>query len=475
MNKNELYKTLPKVDDLLAREGIVDLSKELPNSIINEAINEILDGIRSKIKNSTEDELSKFSVNVDKIVQDILHYAGDLYADKLRPVVNASGVVIHTNLGRSVLSREAVKVAMDNACRYNNLELDLKSGKRGSRYQHLEDLICRVTGAEAAHVVNNNAAAVILVLSELAKGKNIPVSRGELVEIGGSFRVPEIMKLSSCELREIGCTNKTNIDDYRKAIDENTALLLKVHSSNYKILGFTDSPSLEELSELAKEKGIPFYYDIGSGSIFNLTELKSFEKPVDEPTVREAIERGVDIVSFSGDKLLGSAQAGIIVGKKEYIDRMKKNQLTRALRVDKIIISVLEQTFKAYLDTRLATKKIPTLSMLSMTEEETRNRVEALLSVLKEYEAFYRFEMVEDYSEVGGGSLPESRMKSVLLSVEAEGLSAEKLLKSLRDFETPIIARIKNDKVMIDTRALLEGDFEIIRRALYVIQSRSAS
>ncbi len=465
MTKNEIYRKLPKVDEFLLNDKIKELSNEVPNIIINHAITKVLDDIRLKIKNTEDINLANIDISVDNIIDSVVQKANSLYQDNLKPVVNATGVVIHTNLGRSVLSRELATKAIENACSYNNLEFDLENGKRGSRYNHLEELICKVTGAEAAHVVNNNAAAVILVLSELAKGKNIPVSRGELVEIGGSFRIPDIMKISGSELKEIGCTNKTHIKDYENVIDENTAMILKVHSSNYKILGFTETPSLEELSELAKAKGLPLYYDIGSGSIADLSKFTSFDTYVDEPTVSEALKQGADVVSFSGDKLLGSAQAGIIVGKKEFIERMKKNQLTRALRVDKVIISILEQSFKAYLDLESAIEKTPTLRMLHMSKDETEVKCNELMNILEKYKDTYDFELLDDYSEVGGGSLPATRINSVVISITHKNLSAEKFSKALRDYETPIIARIKNDKVIIDTRTLLDGDFEIIEKA----------
>ncbi len=466
MQKSDLYRALPKVDDILVIDRIIKLSDKIPNEIIKEAITRTLDDIRSRIKNADESALTTIDLSMETIIAEIVSLSNANFDDRLKPVVNASGVVIHTNLGRSVLSRDVVNKAIENAFRYNNLEFDLENGKRGSRYNHLEDLICKVTGAEAAHVVNNNAAAVILVLSELAKGKKIPVSRGELVEIGGSFRIPDIMKISGCELREIGCTNKTHLRDYENAIDEETALILKVHSSNYKMIGFTENPSIEDLSKLAKDKGIPFYYDIGSGSIADLSKFTSFDSPVDEPTVREALSQGVDVVSFSGDKLLGSAQAGIIVGKKEYIERMKKNQLTRALRLDKIIISVLEQSFKAYLDVEKAVKNIPTLRMLSMTKNETKERCDKLLNILAEKAQNLDCQIIEDYSEVGGGSLPATRMPSFVLAIEHKKLSAEKLLKALRDYETPIIARINNERVIIDSRCFLDGDEKIISDCL---------
>ncbi len=465
MNKNEIYRTLPKVDDLLKLDSIENLSQKVPNIIINQSISEVLDKYRELIKLTNDDELDKIDISIDTIVNKILITAEFLYSDKLKPLVNASGVVIHTNLGRSVLSKEIVEKAINNSCKYSNLEFDLENGKRGSRYNHLEDLICKVTGAEAAHVVNNNASAVILVLNELASGKNIPVSRGELVEIGGSFRIPEIMKISKCELKEIGCTNKTHISDYEDVIDDETALILKVHSSNYKILGFSETPSLEELSILAKKKKIPLYYDIGSGSIIDMSKFKSFEEHIDEPTVNEALKYA-DIVSFSGDKLLGSAQAGIIVGKKEYIERMKKNQLTRALRLDKIIISILEQSFKSYLDEDKLFEKNPTLRMLKMTKAETEERAYKLIRLLDGLKDDYTFELIDDYSEVGGGSLPTSKLKSTVVSIESKNMSADKLLQKLRENEPPIIARIKKDKLIIDTRTLLDGDGDIIVRAL---------
>lgn len=463
MNKQEIYKTLPKVDDVL-REESFDFPDNIkvPRSVLISSINLVLSRIRTTIAELKETELENFKIDYFDFIQKVKEESILFMGDRLKRVINAAGVVLHTNMGRSLIDEKIAEKAIKSAARYSNLELNLKNGKRGSRYEHIEDLICRVTGAEAAHVVNNNASAVILVLSELAKGKDVIVSRGELVEIGGSFRIPDIMKISGCNLVDVGCTNKTKLKDYKDSLNENTALLLKVHTSNYKITGFTEEVDISELSKLAKEYGIPFYQDIGSGSLIDLSKY-GIES---EPTVMDAIKSGVDIVSFSGDKLLGGPQAGIIVGKKEYIDRMKKNQLTRALRLDKVIISLLEETFKIYLDEDRIENDIPTIRMLSIDYEILLKGAERLKKIFEKYPSDFNISIEDGFSEVGGGSLPTTKLKTALLCVKPLRMSEGIFLKALRESEIPIIARIQDEKVIFDPRCILEDEYEIISKRI---------
>jgi len=344
------------------------------------------------------------------------------------------------------------------ASEYSNLEYDLEQGKRGSRYSHIEDIICRITGAEAALVVNNNASAVMLILSTLAKNKEVIVSRGELVEIGGSFRVPEVMEQSGGKLVDVGTTNKTHLWDYETAIGEDTSVLLKVHTSNYRIVGFTESVSIEELVKLGNKRDIPVVEDIGSGVLIDLSKYGlSYE-----PTVQESISRGVDIVSFSGDKLLGGPQAGIIVGKKHLIDKMKRNQLTRAIRVDKMTIAALELILREYLDEDNAIRNIPTLRMLTIQLNEINIKAEKLYNLIIKNVDNLSIKIDDDFSQVGGGSLPLEQIPTKVLSIKSECFSINKMEEKLREFTVPIITRINNNNLLIDLRTIEEKDFDII-------------
>ena len=350
---------------------------------------------------------------------------------------------------------------VDIACSYSNLEYDLELGQRGSRYSHIEDIITRITGAEAALVVNNNAAAVMLVLSSLAKDKEVIVSRGELVEIGGSFRVPAVMEQSGAKLVDVGTTNKTHKYDYEDAVGEDTALLLKVHTSNFRILGFTSSVSLEELVEVGSKANIPVVEDIGSGVLIDLSKY-GLEY---EPTVQESIEKGVDVVTFSGDKLLGGPQAGIIIGKKKFIDKMKKNPLTRAIRVDKFTISALEVVLRQYLNEETAIKNIPTLKMLTINIEELANKANKLYDLLEVYKDKISIEIVDDYSQVGGGSMPLERIKTKAIEIDSKNNDIVKIEKKLREYDIPVICRIYKDKMYLDLRTIDESEIEIVKDA----------
>ena len=364
MNKNILYRNIPKVDVLLENPQIVKLIEKYHRDVIVDIIREEINKLRTFIKEN--DDISLIEEKTSQLVENITKSTEKIYSYNLRKVINGSGTILHTNLGRAIISRKHANYLSEVVTNYSNLEYNLEEGKRGERYSHFEKLICKITGAEAAMAVNNNAAAVMLVLSSMAKEKEVIVSRGELVEIGGKFRIPDVMKSSNAHLVEVGTTNKTHLEDYSDAITENTGALLKVHTSNFKILGFTESVSLEELSKLSKEKDIPIIEDIGSGVLIDLSKygLKY------EPTVQDSIKAGVDVVSFSGDKLLGGPQAGIIVGKKKYIDKMKKNPLTRAFRIDKFTATVLEMIFHEYLNEENAIKNIPVLSLITKDIKE---------------------------------------------------------------------------------------------------------
>ena len=379
----------------------------------------------------------------------------------LRNVVNASGVVIHTNLGRSVLNSEIFENIKKVSIGYSNLEYNLEKGERGSRYSHLSEIIKKITGAEDCMVVNNNAAAVMLILSTIAKGKNVITSRSELVEIGGSFRIPDVCRESGAELKEIGTTNKTHLRDYENAIDENTAALFKVHQSNFKILGFTEAVSSFELKSLKEKYNIPIIEDLGSGVLIDLSKYGLSH----EPTVQECIKNGVDIVSFSGDKLLGGVQAGIIVGKKEYIEKMKKNQLTRALRVDKFTLSALEAVFSYYIDEELAISKIPTLNMLTIKIEKLYDKAQKLIEYLGENNEF-SYAIIDIDSEVGAGSLPTQKLPSKAIKVISKSFTENELEEKLRSNRIPIITRIYKGNLIFDVRTIFENEFCIIKDAL---------
>lgn len=455
MNK-ELLRKLPKVDELLQEDSIKEsLNEEIRNLVID-TLRETIDSYRKNILEGAIDSFTK---------EDILKAFQENMENKKRPnlrkVVNAAGIVIHTNLGRSILCEEAINNVRTVAENYNNLEYDLKQGKRGSRYSHIEEIIKKVTGAEAALVVNNNAAAVMLVLNTLCEDKEAIVSRGQLVEIGGSFRVPEVMKFSRAKLVEVGTTNRTHLYDYEDNINENTGVLLKVHTSNFRIMGFTEEVDLQDMVALGEKYEVPVVEDIGSGVLIDLSKYGF----IYEPTVQESIKKGVDVVTFSGDKMLGGPQAGIIVGKKKYIDRIKKNQLTRALRIDKMTLAALEGTLKCYLDEKEAINRIPTLNMMLISKDELKKRAQRLKRKLQNSPKHFKFTVAEDYSMVGGGSMPTERMDSYVLKVSSERLTAAEIEESLRKNSNPIVARVYNGEVIIDVRALLDKDMDIIAEA----------
>lgn len=457
-----MYSKIPKMDEILGRDKIKILSDSVDIEAIKDLANDILNGFRNDIRNGiTEDELDR---KIERLDDDIIESFSSLKEDRLRPLVNATGTVIHTNLGRSLISKDMVSSIENILLGYSNLEFDLEKGVRGLRYSHIESLITKVTGAEAVMVVNNNASAVLLVLSEFAKGKEAIISRGELIEIGGSFRIPDVMEASGCELREVGTTNKTHLFDYERAINENTGVILKVHTSNYRVVGFTEDVKAFELKKLANDNELPLIEDLGSGVLVNLEEYGLMH----EPTVQESVESGIDIITFSGDKLLGGPQAGIIIGKKKYIDRLKRNQLTRALRVDKMTIKLLEEIFKVYLYEKDPVKKIPTLNMITKSKENILEDSKKVSKGLKKLG--YEAKVVEDYSEVGGGSLPTEKLPTYVVKVSDDELSEGEIDYRLRHLKYPVVGRIHKEYFIIDPRTFIDDDVKRVISAFKEIK-----
>ncbi len=461
-------RALPAVDRLLQEETIKEASQKLPRKLILEAAQNVIENYRNLIlqANSTE-ELEKINVNPRDLAEEATYWAEYRYQPNLKKVINATGTVLHTNLGRAPLAEEATEAMAQVADSYCNLELSLEGGERGSRLQHLEDIICELTGAEAAMVVNNNAAAVFLVLNTLASGGEVIVSRGQLVEIGGSFRVPDVMSASGAHLVEVGTTNKCYPSDYQNALNENTCLYLKVHTSNYQIVGFTQEVNREKLVSLGQEAGIPVMEDLGSGVLLDLT---SYGLPP-EPTVQECIEAGVDIVTFSGDKLLGGPQAGVIVGKKELIEKVRKNQVARALRIEKLTIAALEATLRLYLEPEKALEKVPVLRMLTRSEDDLKKQAQRLQRRLRKELPAGEVRVEKGFSTVGGGAFPLAELPSYILSFSSLYISVENFARKLRLEEPPLVARIQHDSLLLDVRTIKAEEekkvAEVMRNALH--------
>lgn len=443
----ELLRKIPKVDELLKSPDLLQATAQYGTYAVKEAIRAELDGLRQAILAGRRDSIPE----PDDLILQIRKRAWQEALPSFRSVINGSGIILHTNLGRACLSEKAAYAVYDAAKSYSNLEYDLETGKRGSRYAHVEALLCKLTGAESALVVNNNAAAVLLVLSALTQGGQVPVSRGELVEIGGSFRIPEIMESCGAQLKEVGSTNKTHLRDYRWAINKHTKALMKVHTSNYRIVGFSHTPSLSELVELGHRHNLPVIEDLGSGSLLNLEQFGIH----DEPTVQDSIQAGVDVVSFSGDKLLGGPQAGIILGKKVYLDILKQHPLNRAMRIDKMTLAALEATLRSY--EAGSPEQIPVIAMLCAKPEELNRKARQLASMLTD--AGVPVQVVAVKSHVGGGSVPNQELPSWAVAFGGE---VTKLEEALRKAERPIIGRIHEGKYLLDVRTLWEADFETI-------------
>lgn len=460
MNKNMLYRSIPKVDVLLENPDIVTLIENHHRDVVVDVIREEIDKLRNFIKEN--DDINLIEEKINNLIENIKISTEKVYSYNIKKVINGTGTILHTNLGRAIISRKHADYLSEVVTSYSNLEYNLEEGRRGERYSHFEKLICKITGAEAAMAVNNNAAAVMLVLSSMAAEKEVIVSRGELVEVGGKFRIPDVMKSSNAHLVEIGTTNKTHLEDYEDAISENTGAFLKVHTSNFKILGFTESVSIEELCKLGREKDIPVIEDIGSGVLIDLSKY-GLEY---EPTVQDSIKAGVDVVSFSGDKLLGGPQAGIIVGKKKYIDKMKKNPLTRAFRIDKFTATILEMIFHEYLNEEDAIKNIPVLSLITKDLKEIEKNANALFNKIENLENVADINVEDTFSQIGGGSLPAERIKSKSVTIMPKNISTQSLEAKLRAGKNPVVGRISEEKLILDMRTVLEDEIDILAQKL---------
>lgn len=453
MNEH-LLREIPKVDELLRSPALSQAYKGAPRGVVTEAVRAVLGDLRRGILEGRVRQLP----DAADICREAASRAADAALPSLRGVINATGVVLHTNLGRACLASRAADAAADVARNYSTLEYDLESGGRGRRDAHAEILLRKLTGAEGALVVNNNAAAVLLILSALTAGGEVIVSRGELVEIGGSFRVPEIMESCGAALREVGTTNKTRLSDYERAIDANTRALMKVHTSNYRIVGFTESVPLEALVALGRQHGLPVIEDLGSGSLCDLNRFGIRG----EPTVQESVRAGADVVCFSGDKLLGGPQAGIILGKKSYIGRLGRHPLMRAMRVDKMTLAALEATLRCYADDT-APREIPTIAMLAETPETLLARAETLCAAIGE--AGVKAFVVEAEDQVGGGSVPLQALPSYAVAIIPEE-GADALEARLRRRARPIIGRIDHGRYLLHVRTVREEDDAYIARTL---------
>ena len=455
--KEEILRQLPSIDELMNTAQAKQLCDLHDRDVVVNAARAVVDQIRLKIVKGGRPSGNITAASIGKLIA--LHLQ-EKFAPSLTSAVNASGVILHTGLGRALLPQAAVEAIQNVIQGYCTLAVDIETGQRGHRDSHVTGLLCELTGAEAATIVNNNAAATMLILNTLAKGKEVIVSRGQLVEIGGSFRMPDVMEASGAIMREVGTTNKTHLKDYVSAINENTGAILHVHQSNYRIVGFFEEPSVAELSKLAKERGLPLIDDLGSGALIDLSQY-GIEK---EPMVQESIKAGADVVCFSGDKLIGGPQSGIIIGRAAVVERIKKNQLARALRVGKMTVAGMEATLKLFLDKSKLTERHPFYRMLSTGLTELENRAQAVVDSLKEIKA--EIAVVDGSSQVGSGSAPAETIPTKLLSVKPTKISADSLAKKLRRHSPPIFARLHQEAVLFDFRTIQLDEDALIVQAL---------
>jgi L-seryl-tRNA(Ser) seleniumtransferase len=465
----ELLRAIPNVERCLQALIALDEVAQAPMLLVKNSVRDVLAELRARIRGG--ESIPGEQLALSQLLPVFVEHIRQEMRPRLRPLINATGVIIHTNLGRSILPDCAMASIVAAGARYSNLEFDLATGQRGSRYSLVEKLLCELTGAEAALVVNNNAAAVLLVLETLARGREVIVSRGQLVEIGGSFRIPEVMARSGALLVEVGATNRTHPRDYENAMTEQTALLLKVHCSNFRIIGFTREVSLAELVQLGREKNIPVMEDLGSGCFIDLSRF-GLEK---EPTVQEAVASGADVITFSGDKLLGGPQAGIILGRREIVERVKKNPLNRALRIDKFTLAGLESILRLYLDEKTAVAKIPTLAMIAAPVEELHRRAKRLAGRLRSLPTeVCGVRVVETVARVGGGAMPEQNLPSRGVMLAPARMSVNRLESLLRDLEVPVIGRIEDKGLLLDMRTVADDEIAQLAAGLQQVLAGAA-
>jgi L-seryl-tRNA(Ser) seleniumtransferase len=467
--KKNLLQKIPAVDRILNSSLLVSLMPRYPRALVLKAVHQVLEDIRQEIKSPDETrDLPDLSVeSVSKTVAESLRV---LDQPSLRPVINATGIVVHTNLGRSLLAERVLQRFKTIAGGYSNLEFDLDTGERGSRYTHVEDILIELTGADAALPVNNNAAAVLLCLDTLAKGREVIVSRGQLVEIGGSFRIPDVMKRSGAKMVEVGTTNKTHLRDYESAIGPETALLLKVHQSNFQIVGFSEEVDTATLVDLGRKSGLPVMEDLGSGCFVDFSKYGLLK----EPTVQEVVSKGVDVITFSGDKMLGGPQAGIILGRKDLVETIRKNQLTRALRIDKLTLLALEETLRIYRDEQAAIREIPTLRMILQPYKEIKSKAVRLIRMIGRLdEESFSVALADGDSKIGGGALPLFTLPSSIVCLSPGRLSAQTIESRLRFYETPVIARIEKERVLLDVRTIQDSEMRTVAQAIRSLSARA--
>lgn len=464
-----LLRQLPGVDHILERTKGEPALQSVPAPLLVRSIRNVIEDLRSAIL-ANDETVTEQHLTDSEIGDAVAVRIKIAMALKLKPTINATGVVVHTNLGRSRLADTAVENLVTIASKHSNLEFDLSTGKRGSRYDSVEDILCEISGAESAMVVNNNAGAVLLCLDTISRNKKVIVSRGELVEIGGSFRIPDVMAKSGSILKEVGATNRTHLKDYEEAVENETGLLLKVHTSNYSVVGFTADVALHALVKLGEKYKIPVMEDLGSGTFIDFSRYGLSK----EPTVQEAVATGVDVVTFSGDKLLGGPQAGIILGKKEHLDVIKSNPLTRALRIDKLSLAALESTLRLYRDPDEAVAKIPTLRMLTLDLDHIRNQAEKLADMLRAIDnTRLSVRLVSLSSKAGGGSLPLLELPSQGVGVTIGDISLNAIDRYMRQNQPAIIGRIENDTFIMDLRTLHEDELTPIAAAFTTMLTRT--
>ncbi|HSE35723.1 MAG TPA: L-seryl-tRNA(Sec) selenium transferase [Blastocatellia bacterium] len=467
---NQVLRSLPSIERLLERPLASQLSVDLTRERVRDLLREITGELREHLSHGTHSpDLSTQSLT--ELVERRLEVrAAECAQPSLRRVINATGVIIHTNLGRAPLAPQAIEAISEAGANYSNLEYDLKLGERGHREAHCQELLARLAGSESAVLANNNAAAVLLVLNTLAEGGEVIVSRGELIEIGGSFRIPDVMEKSGARLREVGTTNRTRISDYERAINERTKLILRVHPSNYRIIGFTERPTVQQIAELALRAGVPSFEDLGSGCLIDLTPygVKG------EPVVAESLKGGISVVSFSGDKMLGGPQAGIIAGSREIVDKVRRNPLMRAVRADKMTYAALEATLRLY-DRGDAVSEVPVLGAIASTREKIGERAARLCEAIAQLTNGRLKASLEDGgSVIGGGSAPEVSLPTVLVALQGDSMSAAGIEERLRSYRIPIITRTERDRVMIDLRTVAEDDERIMLDAIATLAQPSS-
>ncbi|MCF8144396.1 MAG: L-seryl-tRNA(Sec) selenium transferase [Deltaproteobacteria bacterium] len=461
-DKQLLFRQIPGVDQLLIHPAVQRALTSHPKALVLKAIHQVLDLLRTDIKEGRISETAG-GLDVESVSFRVIKTLTVISRPSLRRVINATGVIVHTNLGRSILPEKVIEKFQSIAGGYSNLEYDLARGQRGSRYVHVEEILKELTGAEAAMVVNNNAGAVLIALETMARGREVVVSRGQLVEIGGSFRIPDVMRKSGARMVEVGTTNKTHLRDYAEVIGPETALLLKVHTSNFQVVGFTSDVPLSELVHLGDRHGVPVMEDLGSGCLIDFSTYGLIK----EPTVQEALAQGAGLVTFSGDKLLGGPQAGIILGQRALVEAIRKNPLNRALRIDKLTLLALEEILRLYRDPQRVIENIPTLRMISQGYDSLAAKAERLYALVNSCGSDrFSIELADGASKVGGGALPLQELKSRLLCLIPGTLSSHQMELWLRSYDPPVIARLERDRVMLDIRTIQEGDFKVVVGAI---------